>query len=89
MWNVDKFTAGGNLSAHISVDVLKDENEGRWTYEIVKIPRQADVVVRLRADETHTWQQPRGVHSLFYFAYSCVRDLFIRGVIYLAKKILR
>ena len=28
----------------------------------------------------------RGVHSLLSFAYMCVRDLFIRGVIYLAKK---
>jgi hypothetical protein len=26
-----------------------------------------------------------GVHSLLYFAYTCVRDLFIGGVIYLAK----
>jgi hypothetical protein len=32
---------------------------------------------------------PRGVHSLLYFAYTCVRDLFIGGVIYLAKKIIR
>jgi hypothetical protein len=31
----------------------------------------------------------RGVHSLLYFAYTCVRDLFIWRVIYLAKKILR
>jgi hypothetical protein len=31
----------------------------------------------------------RGDHSLLYFAYTCVRDLFIRGVIYLAKKIIR
>jgi hypothetical protein len=28
----------------------------------------------------------RGVHSLLYFAYTCVRDLFIGGFIYLAKK---
>ena len=28
----------------------------------------------------------RGVHSLLYFAYMCVRDLFIGGGIYLAKK---
>jgi hypothetical protein len=34
--------------------------------------------------------EARGVHSLLYFAYMCVRDLFIGGgVIYLAKKILR
>jgi hypothetical protein len=26
----------------------------------------------------------RGVHSLLYFAYTCVRDLFIGGIIYLA-----
>ena len=32
---------------------------------------------------------PRGDHSLLYFAYTCVRDLFIGGVIYLAKKIIR
>ena len=31
----------------------------------------------------------RGVHSLLYFAYTCVRDLFIGGVIYLAEKIIR
>jgi len=32
----------------------------------------------------------RGDHSLLYFAYTCVRDLFIGGgVIYLAKKIIR
>jgi hypothetical protein len=31
----------------------------------------------------------RGDHSLLYFAYMCVRDLFIGGVIYLAKKIIR
>jgi hypothetical protein len=31
----------------------------------------------------------RGVHSLFYFAYTCVRDLFVGGVIYLAEKIIR
>ena len=30
-----------------------------------------------------------GVHSLLYFAYTCVRDLFIGGVIYLAKKSIR
>ena len=30
---------------------------------------------------------PRGVRSLLYFAYTCVRDLFIGGVIYLAKKL--
>ena len=34
-------------------------------------------------------QMPRGVHFLLYFAYTCVRDLFIGGVIYLAKKIIR
>jgi hypothetical protein len=46
VWNVDKIRSrGGNLSAHISVDVLKDENEGRRTYEIVKIPRQAGVAM--------------------------------------------
>jgi hypothetical protein len=33
--------------------------------------------------------QARGVHSLLYFAYTCVRDLFIKGVIYLAKNIIR
>jgi len=33
--------------------------------------------------------KPRGVHSLLYFAYTCVRDLFIAGVIYLAEKIIR
>jgi hypothetical protein len=32
---------------------------------------------------------PRGDHSLLYFAYTWVRDLFIGGVIYLAKKIIR
>jgi hypothetical protein len=31
----------------------------------------------------------RGVHSLLYFAYTCVRDLFIGEFIYLAKKIIR
>jgi hypothetical protein len=31
----------------------------------------------------------RGVHSLLYFAYTCVRDLFIWGVIYLVEKIIR
>jgi len=31
----------------------------------------------------------RGVHSLLYFAYTCVRDLFIGGVIYLAEKFIR
>jgi hypothetical protein len=32
----------------------------------------------------------RGVHSLLYFAYTCVWDLFIGGgVIYLAEKIIR
>jgi hypothetical protein len=31
----------------------------------------------------------RGVHSLLYFAYTCIQDLFIRGVIYLAKNIIR
>jgi hypothetical protein len=31
----------------------------------------------------------RGDHSLLYFAYTCVRDLFIGGVVYLAKKIIR
>jgi len=35
-------------------------------------------------------QKPQGDHSLLYFAYTCVRDLFIGGgVIYLAKKIIR
>jgi hypothetical protein len=34
-------------------------------------------------------QKPRGVHSLLYFAYTCVRDLFIEGVIYLTEKIIR
>jgi hypothetical protein len=31
----------------------------------------------------------RGDHSLLYLAYTCVRDLFIGRVIYLAKKIIR
>jgi hypothetical protein len=31
----------------------------------------------------------RGDHSLLYFAYTCVRDLFIGGVIYLAENIIR
>jgi hypothetical protein len=31
----------------------------------------------------------QGDHSLLYFAYTCVWDLFIEGVIYLAKKIIR
>ena len=31
----------------------------------------------------------QGVHSLLYFAYMCVWDLFIGGVIYLAEKIIR
>jgi hypothetical protein len=31
----------------------------------------------------------RGVHSLLYFAYMCVWDLFIGGGIYLAENILR
>jgi hypothetical protein len=31
----------------------------------------------------------RGDHSLLYFAYTCVQGLFIGGVIYLAKKIIR
>jgi hypothetical protein len=30
-----------------------------------------------------------GDHSLLCFAYTCVQDLFIGGVIYLAKKIIR
>ena len=30
----------------------------------------------------------RGVHSLLYFAYTCVHDLFIGGIIYLAKRII-
>jgi hypothetical protein len=33
--------------------------------------------------------EARGDYSLLYFAYTCVRDLFIGGVIYLAKKIIR
>jgi hypothetical protein len=33
--------------------------------------------------------EARGDHSLLYFAYTCVRDLFIGGVIYLAEKIIR
>jgi hypothetical protein len=37
----------------------------------------------------HSASQTRGVHSLLYFAYTCVRDLFIGGGIYLAKKIIR
>jgi hypothetical protein len=32
---------------------------------------------------------PQGDHSLLYFAYTCIWDLFIGGVIYLAKKIIR
>jgi hypothetical protein len=31
----------------------------------------------------------QGDHSLLYFAYTCVGDLIIGEVIYLAKKILR
>jgi hypothetical protein len=34
----------------------------------------------------HTNGKSRGVHCLLYFAYTCVRDLFIGGGIYLAKK---
>ena len=30
---------------------------------------------------------PRGVHSLLYFAYTCVRDLFIGGLFTLQKKL--
>jgi hypothetical protein len=45
----------------------------------------------LRARDYLKWlsQYPRGDHSLLYFAYMCVRDLFIGGVIYLAIKIIR
>ena len=39
--------------------------------------------------QQHGHVVPRGDHSLLYFAYTCVRDLFIGGVIYLAKKIIR
>ena len=35
--------------------------------------------------DLYTW----GVHSLLYFAYMCVQDLSIGGVIYLAEKIIR
>ena len=34
-------------------------------------------------------RETRGVHFVLYFAYTCVRDLFVGGVIYLAKKIIR
>ena len=57
-----------------------------------------DVVVVIEVDwllnsckialcQTHVGIESRGVHSLLYFAYTCVRDLFIMGVIYLAKKL--
>jgi hypothetical protein len=37
----------------------------------------------------HLVRHTQGVHSLLYFAYTCVHDLFIGGVIYLARKIIR
>jgi hypothetical protein len=40
------------------------------------------------ANPNRGWS-PWGDHSLLYFAYTCVQDLFIRGVIHLAKKIIR
>ena len=44
------------------------------------------ICTNLEGDDGHI---TRGVHSLLYFAYTCVRDLFIEGVIHLAKKIIR
>ena len=41
------------------------------------------ICTNLEGDDGHI---TRGVHSLLYFAYTCVRDLFIEGVIHLAKK---
>jgi hypothetical protein len=38
-----------------------------------------------RADST--WAASRGVHSLLYFAYTCVRDLFIGGLFTLQKRL--
>jgi hypothetical protein len=48
-----------------------------------------DVTIHRHKVIQHTFRfSAREVHSLFYFAYTCVRDLFIgRGVVYLAKKI--
>ena len=52
---------------------------------LVILPREL-----LAEKVTFLWMKnSRGVHSLLYFAYTCVRDLFIGGVIYLARKIIR
>jgi hypothetical protein len=40
-------------------------------------------------DEEEVKDVARGVHSLLYFAYTCVWDLFSGGVIYLAQKTIR
>jgi hypothetical protein len=40
------------------------------------------------SDDVQEITTARVVHSLFYFAYTCVRDLFIGGGIYLAKNII-
>ena len=42
-------------------------------------------IVHWTTNSLHT----RGVHSLLYFAYTCIQDLFIGEVIYLAKMIIR
>ena len=54
-----------------------------------QLPILVQSSAHVHADMSYVHKFPRGVHSLLYFAYTCVRDLFIKGVNYLAKKIIR
>jgi hypothetical protein len=55
-------------------------NNTKW-YSTSDIRRRRGIRIRMRGS--------RGDHSLLCFAYTCVRDLIIGGVIYLAKNIIR
>jgi hypothetical protein len=40
-----------------------------------------------KGTKSYFGKAPRGVHSLLYFAYMCVRDLFIGGFFTLQKRV--
>ena len=76
---------------------IVEEADGSKTHTMAKVEELGnDNIQEDSREETNSTSVvrilrvlPREVHSLLYIAYTCVRDLFIGGVIYLAKKSIR
>ena len=76
------------LTTNAPLDCLKDRNINILIHP-QDIPQE-----RWHSQQISFQKQPhmgrsRGVHPLLYFAYTCIRDLFIGGLFTLQKKIIR